>query len=65
MDVSKRLHVCIKKMGAFYTLMDKPTRTLFQLTVRALMNVLELSFSQNLKVRKILKASIFLNSKTC
>ena len=28
MDVSKGLHVRIKKMGVFYTLMDKPTRTL-------------------------------------
>ena len=28
MDVSKGLHVHIKKVGVFYTLMDKPTRTL-------------------------------------
>ena len=28
MDVSKGLQVRIKKMGVFYTLMDKPTRTL-------------------------------------
>ena len=28
MDVSKGLHVRIKKMGVFYTLMDKPTRAL-------------------------------------
>ena len=28
MDVSKGLHVRIKKMGVFYTLMDEPTRTL-------------------------------------
>ena len=28
MDVSKRVHVRIKKMGVFYTLVDKPTRTL-------------------------------------
>ena len=28
MDVSKGFHVRIKKMGVFYTLMDKPTRTL-------------------------------------
>ena len=28
MDVSKGLYVCMKIMDAFYTLMDKPTRTL-------------------------------------
>ena len=28
MDVSKGLHVRIKKVGVFYTLMDKPNRTL-------------------------------------
>ena len=28
MDVSKGLLVRIKKIGLFYTLMDKPTRTL-------------------------------------
>ena len=28
MDVSKGLHVRIKKMSVFYTLMDKSTRTL-------------------------------------
>ena len=28
MDVSKGLHERIKKMGVFYSLMDKPTRTL-------------------------------------
>ena len=28
MDVSKGLHVRIKKMSVFYTLMDKPTRKL-------------------------------------
>ena len=28
MDASKGLHVRIKKMGVFYTLMDKPTLTL-------------------------------------
>ena len=28
MDVSKGLHVCIKKMDVFYTLMGKPIRTL-------------------------------------
>ena len=28
MDVSKGLHVPIEKMGVFYTLMDKPTKTL-------------------------------------
>ena len=27
MDVSKRLNECIKRMHAFHTLMDKPTRT--------------------------------------
>ena len=27
-DVSKGLHVRTKKMGVFYTLMDRPTRTL-------------------------------------
>ena len=27
MDVSKRLNGCIKRMDAFHTLMDKPTRT--------------------------------------
>ena len=28
MNVPKGLHLRIKRMGAFYTLMDKPTRTL-------------------------------------
>ena len=28
MDVSKGLYVCIKKMDVFYTLKDKPARTL-------------------------------------
>ena len=28
MNVSKGLHVRIKKMGVFYTLMDEPTRIL-------------------------------------
>ena len=28
MDVPKGLHLRIKRMGAFYTLMDKPARTL-------------------------------------
>ena len=28
MDVSKGLHMRIKKMGVFYTHMDKPTRRL-------------------------------------
>ena len=28
MDISKGLHVRIKKMDVFYTLIDKPTRTL-------------------------------------
>ena len=28
MDVSKGLYVCIKKRDVFYTLMDRPTRTL-------------------------------------
>ena len=28
MDVSKGLYVCIKRTDVFYTLMDKPARTL-------------------------------------
>ena len=28
MDVSKVLYICIKRTDVFYTLMDKPTRTL-------------------------------------
>ena len=28
MDVLKGLYVCVKRIDGFYTLMDKPTRTL-------------------------------------
>ena len=28
MDVLKGLHVCVKRIDGFHTLMDKPTRTL-------------------------------------
>ena len=46
-------------MGVFHTLMDKPATTLFQLAVRALMNVLALGFNQNLKLKKLQSIDIF------
>ena len=36
MDVSKISYVCIKRMDVFHIFMDKPTATLVQLAVRAL-----------------------------
>ena len=40
MDVSKGLHVCVKRIDGFHTLMEKPTRTLVPARCKAISPIL-------------------------
>ena len=47
------LHICIKRTGVFYTLMDKPTRTLVSARCKGgKTNALTLSFKLGPKLEK-------------
>ena len=54
MDVSKGLYVFIKRTHLFYTLMDKPTRTLVPARCKGVneRRGLSFKFEPNLKIRK-------------